>query len=42
MKVSLPRRGEWEKGSTWAVQHLMQRDVGVDLTEWGAERKLFG
>ncbi|KAI9768402.1 MAG: hypothetical protein M1839_004119 [Geoglossum umbratile] len=42
VKVDLPGGDERGKSGTWVVQHLMQRDVGVDLTEWGMERKLFG
>ena len=42
LKIKLPGDGRRAMRSTWAVQHLMRRDVGVDLTEWGMERKLFG
>jgi hypothetical protein len=42
LKVNLPSDEGRGMKSTWVVQHLMRRDVGVDLTEWGMERKLFG
>ncbi|KAH0562155.1 hypothetical protein GP486_003148 [Trichoglossum hirsutum] len=42
LKVYLPEDGGQSRKSTWAVQHLMRRDVGEELTEWGREKKLFG
>ncbi|KAH0563531.1 hypothetical protein GP486_001901 [Trichoglossum hirsutum] len=40
LELNLPGGGCSKK--IWAVHHMMQRNVGPELTEWGRERKLFG